>query len=99
MLLSLCADGTRCSARVLDGADSSVFKVTYPPCDLDQGGTSPTCRPWSSRNEVVTMIELNDFSVAEDERPSVEFGLIEGVVAAFSDYESIGAEVAAGLWL
>ena len=45
------------------------------------------------------MIELNDFSVAEDERPSVEFGLIEGVVAAFSDYESIGAEVAAGLRL
>jgi hypothetical protein len=45
------------------------------------------------------MIELNDFVVAEDERRSVESGLIEGVVAAFSDYESIGAEVAAGLCL
>lgn len=45
------------------------------------------------------MIELNDFAAAQDERRSVEPGLIEEVVAAFSDYESIGAEVAAGLCL
>ncbi len=83
----------------LDGADSSVFDVTYSPCDLDQGGTSPSYRSWSPRNEVVTMIELNDFAAAQDERRSVEPGLIQEVVAAFSDYESIGAEVAAGLCL
>jgi hypothetical protein len=45
------------------------------------------------------MIELNDYADAEDERRSLNSGLIEGVVAAFSDYESIGAEVAAELSL
>jgi hypothetical protein len=45
------------------------------------------------------MIEMNEFADAEDERRSLESALIEAVVAAFSDYESVGVEVATGLRL
>jgi len=45
------------------------------------------------------MIELEEEVGAAEEMPSVESGSIEWVAAAFSDFESIGAEVAAGLGL
>ena len=40
------------------------------------------------------MIELNDFTAAEDEGRSVESGLIEGVAAAFSDFACEGNSAA-----
>lgn len=45
------------------------------------------------------MVELDDFAAVDEDRRSAESGLIEEVVAAFSDYESIGAEVSAALRL
>lgn len=45
------------------------------------------------------MIELDEHLGAVDELPSLESGLAEQLAAAFSDFESIGAELAAGLGL